>query len=163
MSALEHFKTAIEDVWEALVPASDGSSSTYRFIDDFVEERGNGQHRELLWRMARAAVLEAEHEEQQTWTIACELFVHRTPPGQPDRTYRAFAAAVEGEATALMLAFSRMGAAEFNAAVLTPVLDNFQVREREPPRPPGAGGVPRARVAVVTFNFRVLVQETASG
>lgn len=163
MSALEHFKTAVEATWEALAPASDGSSSAYAFVDDFVEERGNGQHRELLWRMARAAALEAEHEEQLTWTIACELYLHRTPPGQPDRTYREFAAAVEAEATALVLAFSRMGSAEFDASVLIPVLDNFQVREREPVRPPGAGGLPRARVAVVTFNFRVLVQETASG
>lgn len=159
MTNLALFRTAVETVVTALVPASDGTALAYRFIDDLVEERGNGQHRELIWRMAKNARLAAEHEEQNDWTVALELFIHRTPPGRPDRTYRAFCDAVEAEATDIELAFSRMGGAQFNPTSVGAVLDGFVIAEREPERPAGAGGVPRYRVAVVTFNFRVLVQE----
>ena len=46
-SAMATIQTAIE----ALTPVSDGSAAVYAFIDDFVEERGNGQHRQLIWDM----------------------------------------------------------------------------------------------------------------
>lgn len=159
MSNLAYFKSAVKTAWEALTPASDGSSAAYRFVDDFVEERGNGQHRALLWRAPRRGRLMGEHAEQVEWTQPCELYLWRTPPGQDDRTYDAFAAAVAAEATDLLQTFSRLSASAFNAAVLEPILDDMTIVEREPVRPPGTGGVPRARVAVVTFNFRVLVQE----
>lgn len=161
MTNLALFRSSVEPVLVAVTPPNDGSGLLYRFVDTFIEEKGNGRHRELYWRVATRANLVAEHEEQVDWFPPLELNIFRTPPGEPDRTFAAFRDAVEAEALDLMLAFSRMGGAQFSATTLAPILEGFAIRlfdakGREVSRAPE---VFDAVLAWVTFNFKALVQE----
>ena len=147
---LQNWKNAMEPVMVALSPTNDGSGLSYRFIDSLAEERGHGQHRELLWRVARSARIIAESTAtvELEWAVPCELFLHRN-----DRTYEDFATAVEDEAVDLTLAWSRLTA--LGTGVWNANFDRFEVREVEPERPARAGGIPKYEVARVTFFFRV--------
>lgn len=154
MANLQNWKDAMEARWVALTPPTDGSGLNYRFIDSLIEERGLGQHRELIWRVARSAhvVSEPVPTIQLEWAVPCELFLHRN-----DRTYEAFASAIEDEAADLYVQWS--GTTALGSGVLEGNLDRFEVREVEPERPSRSGGVPRYEVARIIFYFRVLTGE----
>lgn len=151
-SNLENFKAVVEAAFAGTTPEDDGSNLAYRFVDTLREERGNGNHRELCWRMATPNEIVAQTPEQIDWELTCELFLDRR-----NRTLREFQAAVEGEATELSLVFANLTA--LGTGVWEGEMVNFTITEREPDRQPRAGGVSKATIAVVAFNFRVLVGE----
>ena len=155
-TVLANFKAAVESRWESITATVDGSGRNYRFIDTFDEERGYGQHRQLIWRLATTNSTVSEHEEQREWSLTCELFLARNIG---ERTYEAYVNAVEGEATDLALSFNRMAEAALGAGVRWASLDRFALDETQPVRAHRAGGVPMPQIARVTFFFRVLVQE----
>ena len=155
MANLQNWKDAMETRWTALSPPDDSSSLNYRFIDSLIEERGHGQHRELIWRVARSASIISESGStiELEWSVPCELFIHRR-----DRTYEAFASAVEDEASNLVAYWS--GLTALGSGVWNGNFDRFEIREIEPERPARAGGIPRYEVARVTFFFRVHTGES---
>lgn len=154
MTSLGNFEQAVEATWEALTPPNDGSGATYVFIDDLTAERGQGRHRELIWRLSpRSRVAGVDPSEQTEWEAICELFIHRN-----DRTYSAFRRAAHDELTDLRLAFH--GMPDLGTDVLEAALEDIVIEEVDPPRDELRGaGVPLTTVAVCRFNFIVLVQE----
>lgn len=159
-STLQNFKTEVETAFAGASPESDGGSLAYRFIDDFVEERGGGRHRELIWELAQVSRTVGEHAEQREWELPLVLFIHRKVDDTTERTLDAFRTAVENEATALALVYNRL--TDLGTGVLEGELVDFTTEEiaEQETRGPRAGGVPRVTLARVTFNFRVLCQES---
>lgn len=154
------FREAVTAVIVALAPAfNDSSGLLFREVDDFIEEKGNGRHREFVWRNAKKAALVSEHEEQFEWSpMMLELVLYRTPPGRADRTYKTFVNAVECDAVQIAKAISRMGSAQFPTTTREPELVGFEIEEREFEKPKD-GLIPRPKLAVVRFNFKLLTQE----
>lgn len=155
MANLQNWKNVMETRITGMTPPDDDSDLNYRFIDSLIEERGHGQHREFLWRVARSARVLAEDSAamQLEWAVPLQVFFHRR-----DRTYEAFASAVEDEAADLVFRWSTttvLGTGVWNAN-----LDRFEVREIEPTAKTRAGGIPMYEVAVVTFSFRVHTGES---
>ena len=150
MANLQNWKDAMEARFTGMTPPNDGSSLNYRFIDSLTEERGHGQHREMLWRATRGAkvISESGQHTELEWVVPLQLFMHRR-----DRTYEAFASAVEDEAADLTFRWS--GTTALGTGVWNANFDRFEVREIEPEAKSRAGGVPRYEVAIVTFIFRV--------
>lgn len=150
MANLQNWKDAMETRITGMTPPTDGSSLNYRFIDSLIEERGHGQHRELLWRTARSArvISESGSTIELEWAVPMQLFLHRN-----DRTYEAFASAIEDESADI--AFRWSGTTALGTGVWNANFDRFEVREIEPTTKTRAGGVPMYEVAVVTFYFRV--------
>ena len=155
MANLQNWKDAMEAQIVATTAANDGSSLSYRFIDSLIEERGHGQHRELIWRVARSAriISESGSTIELEWSVPMQLFLHRR-----DRTYEAFASAVEDEAADLVFRWSTLTA--LGSGVWNGNFDRFEVREIEPAAKTRAGGVPMYEVAVVTFFYRVHTGES---
>lgn len=151
---LQNWKDAMETAIVGLTPTDDSSSLNYRFIDSLEEERGHGRHRELLWRVAASSEIRGETPLELGWLVPLELYIHRN-----DRTYEAFASAVEDESVDLVLAWSGMtslGTGVWHAGFI-----GFEVEEVEPERPARAGGVPRYEVARITFTFDVHTGEAS--
>jgi hypothetical protein len=149
---LENFKTVVEAAWVGATPEVDGSGLLYRFVDTIVEERGNGNHRELCWKPAQLSQVVAQTPEQMEWLIQCELYLDRR-----NRTLRAFQTAVESESTELGVIFN--GLTALGTSVWEAELMGFNSLLREPERRDRSGGISKATFAVVLFNFRVLVGE----
>lgn len=151
---IHNFQDALETLWAGVTPPSDGwSTKVYRWIDTLDEERRNGGHRELIWRLETDSNLTEGSKFQEEHNFTLELFFHRGP----DVTYKVFRRSVEAETQLLKNAFYNLTA--FGAGVLEAHLDGSSTDEPEPDRPPGAAGVPRTQVARVTFQWRVLAQE----
>jgi len=158
MTSLDNFKTAMETRWEALTPTVDNSGITaYNFIDDFVDERGGGMHRKMVWRLSEDTEIVGEHPIQLQSIIRAELFIDRTVGGAV-RTYEAFVQAVHNEARALAVNYSGLNA--LGSGVYEAGLVGWTVEEDEPERPARAGGFPTTQFARVFFTFNVLTEET---
>lgn len=151
---LENWKSAMQTAIEDLTPTVDGSGVTaYAFIDDLIEERGQGGHRSLLWRMSSGFETISETPLEPEWRVPLWLFIHRN-----DRTYAAFATAVEDEIADIALEWQNLNALGTN--VKEAILDRVEVEEDEPEPHSRAGGkVPRQEVARIRFEFRVLTGE----
>jgi hypothetical protein len=149
---LENGLSAVEPAWTAHTPLADGSALSYRFVDTLIEERGDGQHREIIWELPQRGVIVAESPIRVEWSIDCRLFLHRR-----DRDLDAFRVAVGHEAIALVRSYSNLSA--LGTGVYEAHLDGFDV-ESEPAHPhPRSGGIERGRVARVIFHWRFLVGE----
>jgi len=158
MAVLQNFKDAVQTAWEALTPAVDGSGLAYRFVDDLVEERGNGQHRQLMWRMARQMEIRLEVALETRWIVVCEAYFARAPLGVV-RTYAAACTAIEGEVQALVAEFLQLPNLGTNVAEA--VLTNVDIPEEAPERDrSGLGaGLPQDVVWRARFTFSVTTQE----
>lgn len=157
LSAIGRFRAAVEEIWTSVEPANDGSDLAYRFITDFVEEKGKGRHRELQWRLPRRATTLSIGENQNDWLIDAELFLWRTPPGVSDRTNAQFLRFVESEPVDLQIAYETAGDAAFPASTREHSLLGFTFSGESIEAK--ASKVPRDKCVIVTFNFRVVVQE----
>jgi hypothetical protein len=154
-TSLQSFKAALETRWATATAPADGSGLVYRWIDTLTEERGNGRHRELTWRLADSTAIIGQHDEQREWEISAELFIDRR-----GRTLALFRNALENEASDLVLRFHGMTA--LGSGVIAADLLRVGFEERgEPKRAARAGGVAGAVFGVATFSFRVLVRESA--
>lgn len=148
-SPLTTWMDTMKTAWEAKTPTSDGSSIAFAFIDDLIEERGNGQHRQLIWGRPQNADIEAEAASQLRWSITATLFLHRN-----DRTQEAFHKACANEVNDLFVAYS---AAVWGAGVYEAVLGDITSDDNADETPVRAGGVRRSLVARYHFPFSVLV------
>ncbi len=159
VAALQNFKDAVRTVWQNTSPEDDGSDIGYSFIDDVAEDQDNGQHRQLIWRLADEVETKLEIAEDVKWTLVCELFIHRDPGGVP-RSYRDFSSAAENEAMALQIAFNSTPGLSLGTNVTFAQLLRTRFAENKPTqRPPASGGVNRSRVIRVEFFFHVETQE----
>ena len=150
MTGLANFKVAVESAFTAATPPVDGSALAYRFIDSFVEERGDGQHRELLWSRPRRVRVSDIGRPNREFAIDCALFLARR-----DRTEDIFADAIEEEVRVLIDRFDNTTA--LGAGVYEGVMDDVEIEEVTATRRTRSGGVPRSVFARVRFPFRVLV------
>ncbi len=160
--AADAFRAALDRivaVLEALTPpvSDGGSKAAYTFIDDFVEERGNGQHRELFWRMPVAFPHEHATPLTLRWAITLDLFLHRRAPGAPDRTHDAFLRAVAQEAEEVLHAMSEI-TNWLNANVVEVVHDDGTIETIEGPQPARAGGISTNHVVRVSFPMAIIAQ-----
>lgn len=155
-SVIETFQDTLAATFEAVVPADDGSGLAYRFVDTLTEERGNGQHRELVWSVPTTPEPMSRLRRLLEWQIRATLFLHRR-----DRTLEQFRRAVGGEINDLHRAwFRRLPLGWGSARVRSPILDPPTAEESTSTAKPRAGGVLEASTVVrVTFPFRVLCQE----
>lgn len=153
-SAMATIQTAIE----ALTPVSDGSAAVYAFIDDFVEERGNGQHRQLIWDMPttwRAGdVVETRERTLQSFS----LFLFRTPTGIGNRTQLAWINAVHSEVAHIHRTIEQI-TVWGDADVLEVLFVDAEAEDVSPDRPNQSGGIHRPLVARITFNLDIFTQE----
>lgn len=149
---LRNALTNLEAQWVAVTPVDDGSGLSYRFIDDLIEERGYGQHRELIWTAPNAGPIVQEDPIAFDWSMSCELFLHRN-----DRTLAAFYRVIADEVVDLVNAFSEI--TSWGSGVLEAHLDSVDTEVDAPRRVKRAGGISRAVIAIERFNFRFLVQE----
>lgn len=157
-ATLQAFKSALQTTWEALTPPSDGSGLGYAFVDDLNEERGNGQHRQVLWRMASRLEPLLEVALETRWTVVCEVFFQRAPLNVV-RTYAAAATAVEEEVQGLVAAQLQMN--NLGTGVTEAVLVDVSIPEETPERErAGMGaGLPQDVVWRARFTFQVTTQE----
>lgn len=151
---LATFKSDTETAWEALSPTDDGTSDAYDFVDDLVEERGGGLHRQLIWGPIDSASIQSQTQTQNLYELECYLFLRRN-----DRTLAAFRTACEEEAIDLQL---EQEGISYSAGVFDPVLEGWSVEEVDPPSVSRSGGVPRVETARIIFKFNVLCQEGGS-
>lgn len=149
-SPIQAWKAAVEAEIVALVPESDGTASVYDFIDDLIDERGDGQHRKAIWRLARSVDEESTHYTQRRWVVPLEVFIHR----QPTATYETTIARAENEANAIMDAHNAM--TSFGTDVLATEILSVAFDEPEPRDPPRSGGIPKLHVITIRFLFSVL-------
>lgn len=157
-TALQAFKDALKTTWEALTPPSDGSGVAYTFVDALNEERGNGRHRQALWRMASRLEPRLEVALETRWTVVCEVFFARAPLGVV-RTYATAAALVEEEVQGLVAAQLQM--VSLGTGVTEAVLVDVSIPEETPERESAGmgGGLPQDVVWRARFTFQVTTQE----
>lgn len=159
-AVLENWHAAVEAVWEGTSPPApdDGSGATYTFVDTLDGERGNGRHRELIWRLPPRLQPLLEEALQTRWTSIAELFIARHPGNAP-RTYAAFRQAVTAETMALVAAYQDLQ--NLGTRVAAGVLVDARIIEETPERDrSGMGaGLPQDVVARVRFTFSVETQE----
>lgn len=159
-AVLANWQAAVEAAWEGTSPPApaDGSGATYTFVDTLDAERGNGRHREIIWRLAPRLQPLLEPALQTRWTTIAELFIARHPGGVP-RTYAAYRQAVEAEVMALVAAYQNLEV--LGANVSEGVLVDVRIVEETPERDrAGMGaGLPQDVVARVRFTFSVETQE----
>lgn len=162
-SLLPTFQATLEAVFVATAPPTpptppepdpDGGLA-YRWIDTFTEERGLGQHREMLWGRPVRLAPQSRVSRMVEWELRARLFLHRR-----DRTERAFGVALSHEIDGLDRAYRRrlsLGWGDPN--IHSAVLDTIETEDVQPSPTRRAGGVRAPLVAVVTFPFRVLIRE----
>jgi len=143
---------------QALVPVTDGSSAVYRFVDDLVEERGNGQHRELAWNMPTTSGPFDTGETRELTSISFSLFLHRMPPGIAERTQYAWIQAVNSERAHIHRTINGINSWG-DANVLEVIYRGCEAEDGSISDPAVAGGVHRSLVARLTFTIDVLSQE----
>lgn len=148
---VEAFKTTIQTAIEAHPPIADGSTAAYDFVDDFVEERGSGKHRQLVWD-GNADQEIADVLYQTSWTLDLVLYLLRR-----NRTLQAFKAAVNNESADLRKLVDELGALGtdvLEAEVLPTTIDFGGMEDAQ-----NAGGVQQNKLARIHFGFRVLTVE----
>ena len=161
--AADAFRAALDKIVstiEALTPpvSDNGTKTAYAFIDTLVEERGHGQHRELLFTMPDG--LEHEHSTPLTlrWRLEMQLFLHRRPPGTSGRTHDSFLRAVSQECEEVLSAMSEITNYD-NANVVEVLHDGgISIEGVQGERPTRAGGVQIDEVVVVTFPLTIVAQ-----
>ncbi len=156
-SPLATWMETLRSTWEATTPTSDGSSISYRVVDDFVEERGNGQHRQIFFGVPESGEPIAETPIQLEWKIDVYLILQRR-----DRTHFAFRQAIAHGISDLVKAWSNVtnwGSSSILEAILdTPTTEFPENGELEHL----SGGIRGSgQTARIRFPFRVLCIENA--
>lgn len=166
MSALVAWMDTVEATIEAVTPNAthgDTTATPYHFIDSLDTERGDGQHRQLIWQGGTwTGEVISQFEEQQRWSIQLELFILKSP-NRIERTISQLMRACVTEANDIILAHNAVTALGAGGAVHRSKIDRVTIETREPVRapPPQSGGVKRSMVRVITFFFSVEVGAVA--
>ena len=143
---------------EGLTPVSDGSTATYSFVDDLIEERGNGQHRELRWNLPESSGPHDTTETREVTEFGFTLFLHRTPTGQSERTQYVWIQAINNERAQIHRTINGISTWG-DSDILEVIYRGCETEDVTPARGNQSGGVHRPLVAALTFNLSAFTQE----